>query len=106
MLPRPLRDALLLEACKRYSGEHVFVAVLEVEDLLFIKVREKLPADALSARERIVARHVAEGLTYKEIAARLDISPATVRNHIQAIYRRLGIHSNAELATQLLTAEA
>jgi DNA-binding NarL/FixJ family response regulator len=103
-LPRALMDALLPDGRRRYSGKRVIVGAVELGDLLFLKARRKLPADTLTARERVVAWHVAEGLTHKEIAQRLDIAPATVRNHIQAIHRRLDVHNSAELAIRLIAA--
>ncbi len=55
----------------------------------------------LSKREFTVAEHYATGQSYKEIARELDISPATVRNHIAAIYRKLDIHNKAQLVHRL-----
>jgi DNA-binding CsgD family transcriptional regulator len=51
----------------------------------------------LSAREQEVAALVAEGLSNKEVAARLYVSPATVATHLKRIYKRLGVHSRAGL---------
>ena len=55
----------------------------------------------LSRRELTVAEHYAAGQSYKEIARELDISPATIRNHIAAIYRKLEINNKAQLVHQL-----
>ena len=51
---------------------------------------------ALTAREREVLRAVAAGLQNKEIAQTLDLSLATVRNHIHNILEKLGVHSKLE----------
>jgi len=56
------------------------------------------PLARLSERESDVARRYADGRTYKEIAEALFISPATVRNHLAHIYRKLEINGKAELA--------
>jgi DNA-binding CsgD family transcriptional regulator len=56
---------------------------------------------ALSQRERQVARHYAEGLSYKEIARELGSSPSTVRTQLQSVYRRLGVHTRTELQRAL-----
>ncbi len=51
----------------------------------------------LSPRERDVLRYVAEGLSSKEIGARLGISVRTVENHRRNIFRRTGLRSIAQL---------
>jgi DNA-binding CsgD family transcriptional regulator len=50
----------------------------------------------LTARERDVLGRMAEGLQNKEIAHRLDISVATVRNHVHNLLEKLGVHSKLE----------
>jgi DNA-binding CsgD family transcriptional regulator len=50
----------------------------------------------LSKREREILRRAAAGLQNKEIAARLGISVATVRNHIHNVLEKLGVHSKLE----------
>jgi DNA-binding NarL/FixJ family response regulator len=50
----------------------------------------------LTEREREILRWVAVGLQNKEIAQKLDISLATVRNHIHNILEKLEIHSKLE----------
>jgi len=54
------------------------------------------PAAPLTARERDVLECVAEGLQNKEIAPKLGISPATVRNHVHNLLEKLGVHSKLE----------
>jgi two-component system, NarL family, nitrate/nitrite response regulator NarL len=54
------------------------------------------PSD-LSAREREVLTHIAEGLCNKEIACRLNIGTRTVETHRERLMRKLNIHSIAGL---------
>jgi len=51
----------------------------------------------LSAREREVLVEIAKGVTSKEIAGRLGISPRTVESHREALTRKLGIRGVAGL---------
>lgn len=52
---------------------------------------------ALTERETEVLRHVAKGLTAKQIAAKLALSHRTVENHIQATFRKLQVANRVEL---------
>ena len=54
--------------------------------------------DALSGRERAVAKKFASGMTYREIGKALFIAPATVRTHLAAIYEKLGVRNKIGLA--------
>jgi DNA-binding NarL/FixJ family response regulator len=52
--------------------------------------------EALSGRELEVLRAVAAGCGTNEIAARLYISPNTVRNHVRSVLQKLEAHSKLE----------
>lgn len=54
------------------------------------------PGAPLTPRERDVLGRMAEGLQNKEIAQKLDISLATVRNHVHNLLEKLGVHSKLE----------
>ena len=60
---------------------------------------ESLPQ--LTRQESIVARHVAEGMTNKQIAAHLFLTPKTIEWHLRQIYRKLGITSRVQLAAHV-----
>jgi DNA-binding NarL/FixJ family response regulator len=53
---------------------------------------------ALTASEKRVAELAAEGLTNRDIAQTLFVTPKTVEVHLSATYRKLGIRSRRELA--------
>lgn len=53
-----------------------------------------LPA-SLSPREAEVLRELAQGLTNKQIAKRLGVSPKTVGHQVEAIYRKAGVNTRA-----------
>jgi DNA-binding CsgD family transcriptional regulator len=55
-------------------------------------------AGLLAKREADVARLVAEGLTNKQIGARLFISERTVDSHVRSILNKLGVSSRAQIA--------
>jgi DNA-binding NarL/FixJ family response regulator len=53
--------------------------------------------DSLTRREREVLRLIADGLTNKEIAARLSLSINTVETHRKHLMEKLDCHNAAEL---------
>jgi DNA-binding CsgD family transcriptional regulator len=55
----------------------------------------------LTAREAQVARLLAHRATNREIAQQLDVSPHTVRHHVESIFAKLGVHSRRVVAAQL-----
>ncbi|WP_043717659.1 LuxR C-terminal-related transcriptional regulator [Kutzneria sp. 744] len=53
---------------------------------------------SLTGTEEKVARLVAHGLTNRQVAAELFVSPHTVGFHLRQIYRKLAIQSRVDLA--------
>ncbi|WP_162794327.1 helix-turn-helix transcriptional regulator [Nocardioides houyundeii] len=60
------------------------------------------PLDALTRAEREVAERVADGLTSRQIAEELFVSPRTVDTHLSHIYRKLDINTRARLAAMVV----
>jgi len=56
----------------------------------------------LTPRQSIVLYHIAAGLSNREIAERLGISPATVSRHQDRIYRKLGAVNRVQAAVRFL----
>ncbi|MES2709075.1 MAG: response regulator transcription factor [Verrucomicrobiota bacterium] len=61
-------------------------------------------AGNLSPREIEVLDLLVQGLAYKEVAARLDISYSTVHRHIERIYSKLHVHSRTHAVAKYLGA--
>ena len=57
----------------------------------------KAHQEALSSREIEIIRLFADGLSYKEVAAELSISPSTVESHRKNIQKKLGTKNLVEL---------
>jgi len=91
-LEKPVDDEQLLEALQQAVRQHV-------------RSRERAQADQaarerhaqLSEREREVLRLIVEGLTNKEIARTLALSPRTVETHRANLFAKLGCESLAQL---------
>jgi DNA-binding NarL/FixJ family response regulator len=58
-------------------------------------------AAELSRREREIVGALASGQRVASVAASLRISTHTVRNHLKAVYRKFGVHSQVELLGRL-----
>lgn len=56
----------------------------------------------LTRRENELAALLAEGLSTSEAAARLGLSPATVRTHRRNIMDKLGVHNWRSVMAQIL----
>ncbi|QQR90567.1 MAG: LuxR family transcriptional regulator [Myxococcales bacterium] len=78
--------------CERIEDEVAVIAVLESS------VR-----NALTPCETRVIRLVAQGLTNRQIATQLAISPSTVRTHIEHVRAKLGVHTRAAAIAKLAT---
>ena len=63
-------------------------------------VTEDPQGPPLSPREREVLELVASGSTNPEIAARLHLSPHTVKEHTSVLYRKLGVRNRAEAVAE------
>lgn len=54
--------------------------------------------DVLGPAERTIAEFVSQGLTNRQVAQRVHLSPHTVNYHLRRIFRKLGVRSRTELA--------
>jgi DNA-binding NarL/FixJ family response regulator len=71
--------------------------------LLEYLISNEVPADldSLTSRQRDILDIVAEGLSNAEIGERLFLSESTIKQHLRAAYKELGVRSRYE-ATKLL----
>jgi len=58
-------------------------------------------ACGITEREAEVLAGVAQGLSTSDLAAALHITTTTVRNHVQSIFRKLGVHRRIEAVVAL-----
>ena len=68
-----------------------------------LRRREAHQAEELTPQELQIALQVAEGKSNKEVGAALFLSHKTVEFHLGRVYRKLGIHSRAELIRRFAT---
>jgi len=101
-LPGALLAALRGRPGMDYAGRRLHIrAKLEHQILTLSITRRSESAHGLTAAERRCAVLAAQGLQYKEIAARLLVSPSTVRNQLASVYRKLNVRNKTSLARVL-----
>ncbi|HEY9148319.1 MAG TPA: LuxR C-terminal-related transcriptional regulator [Gammaproteobacteria bacterium] len=81
-----------------WCGRRIIIQFRRFSGHLLLRARPLTPLDRLSPRAQEVAQLYAGGLSHKEVARQLGISPETVRKHLVRIYAQLGIASKASLA--------
>jgi DNA-binding NarL/FixJ family response regulator len=93
----------VLDAIRRlHAGERLLSQeeVIEAVRLMSRERREQRDADRavgrLTPRERELIQNLAEGLSDKEIAARLHLTVGTVRRHLASIFEKLGVRSRLQ----------
>ena len=90
---KEVQEAPMLEVMDRtMAGEHIFPDSPPVASIGMAKSTE------FTERELDVLRHLAEGLTDKEIADALQLSVTTVRYHVNNLISKTGSSSRTELA--------
>ena len=65
-------------------------------------IARPVPGLSLSNRELEVLVNVAAGLSDKQVAGRLGISPKTVRNHLGRVFSKLGASNRVEAVINAL----
>jgi predicted ATPase/DNA-binding CsgD family transcriptional regulator len=85
-------------AGKQLSREAALQLALGESDGIGTQPADGFAAGPLAKREVEVGRLIAEGLSNKQIAARLFISDRTVATHVSNIMNKLGLNSRAQIA--------
>ena len=110
-LPAPNRVVRGFFFCRASSSRDFDVRERDLLDLLgphLARIRARWQpepghAGALTPREREVMRLVGRGLTNREVAAELVLSPGTVRSHLDHIYAKLGAHTRTAAVAAITT---
>ncbi len=95
MRPEQIRCAV------KVAAEGQLAAPRQLLEYLISSGRETTSLDILSDRQREILNLVSEGLTNVQIAGRLFLTESTVKQHLRAVYKALGVSNRAE-ATRLL----
>jgi DNA-binding NarL/FixJ family response regulator len=95
--------AVILDATRRLGEGETLFSQEELVELLRLagqnreeELEARVSIEQITPREREVLRSLAEGLSNKEIAAKLHMSVDTERTHMMNILNKLGVHSRIQ----------
>ena len=99
-LPMPLDTSPnVLRHGMTWKGLFFYVQPNSAHIQLRVRPDRRLPD--LSPRELEVARLIASGMTFKEVARELDMAPSTASTHLYKVYDKLGISRRSALVEWL-----
>ena len=95
----------LLQAITTIESDAVWLYPEMMQELILLGsnavVRNDDVLEALSTRERDVAKEIEKGLSNKEIASALGITERTVKAHLSSVYEKLDVSEGLALAMLL-----
>ena len=94
IIPKSAANTRLLEAIRAVAGGRTAVAP-EISEL----ISEDPPAPKLTPRQLEILGSITRGLTNSDIARELGIAPDSVKEHINAIFLKIGAANRTEAAT-------
>jgi len=105
---KQIRGTDLVDAVRRVAeGQSLLDPAITQRVLERIRRGPEEPAElrALTAQERRILEHIAEGLTNREIAGKMYLSEKTVKNYVSSLLAKLGLERRTQaavLASRLL----
>lgn len=100
-----IKEALLIV----YQGGSYMSPEIARKVITRLTPRRPAPAEApesvLTPRQSDIVQGLVDGLSYKMIADKYDISVETVRDHIKKIYKKLEVNSKAEVIRKRMDGE-
>ncbi len=99
-LLKEVRATGLIDAIRRVSNGETLLDPRLTEGVLAraAAVPERSPLDALTPRETEILALIAEGLSNREIGARLFLAEKTVKNYVSGILSKLGMQRRTQAA--------
>jgi len=97
ILPDPLRQWLKGDCATAFRGKGIGLKADRMDDLFLLVAYSREAAAMLTPREEEIAESFAAGLTYKDISKEFNLSPSTVRRHLESVYKKLEVANKIEL---------
>jgi two-component system nitrate/nitrite response regulator NarL len=92
--------AQLVEAIRKVAAGELWLDSRALQGLVTgatSRVAETLPGGTLTLRERAVVKAVFEGLSNKEIGARLELSESSIKTVLQQLFDKAGVRTRSQL---------
>jgi DNA-binding CsgD family transcriptional regulator len=93
----------LLNGRTRKSGQAMLGLLLERSPHQGEEIVESARRFHLSPRESACVRHIIRGLTTKEVAQRMAVSPNTVKQYVRLVMGKMGVTTRAGIIGKFLT---
>jgi DNA-binding NarL/FixJ family response regulator len=101
-LPRSMSASAIVCAVQLMMRGERFVPSITIDSTPRASGEARLVSPALSPRQNEILAMVATGASNKHIARALSVEEVTVKSHVKAIFRKLGVHSRTEAARHVL----
>lgn len=92
----------LVEAIRAAHAGRATISPEATQALIQAARQDPVPGHDLTEREREVLMLMVEGLNNTQIAARLTVSPSTIKSHVSSILAKMGVSSRTEAAALAL----
>ena len=102
-IPKSAGREIILNALRLVLSGGVYLPTTIMHGDVATKPRDAVEGDGLTPRQGEVLRLLAEGKSNKEIADALELAENTVRTHVAAILKRLGVKNRTEAGFAAVT---
>jgi len=104
LLKKDPPDRIMDAIFRLLNGESIMNGIIATKVMEYFKqladAEPKLEEYRLTEREKEILQKLMQGLGYKQIASDCGIARETLNTHMKSIYRKLNVHSRAEVAAR------
>ena len=106
MILKSVDPSLFVKCARKVMESEVWLPKREVAHMAHAlgttPVELRRPADTLTHREKMIISYLVQGWRNREIADHLSISEQTVKNHLRAVYDKVGVSDRLELVLYVI----
>jgi len=103
---KSIDPALWVKCVRKVMDNEIWLPKREVAQMAQLLESTPLslprPVDTLTQREKVIVSYLVQGWRNREIAQHLSISEQTVKNHLRAVYDKVGVSDRLELALYVI----